>query len=278
MAGNETIYMPNGGMETITPKTAMQYLKFNNDNPRKTVNRRQVESYARDMKAGQWFANGEPIVFDANGNLKNGQHRLMAIVLAGVPVDIYVIRGVNPDYTTYDYGLGRKLSRELGVSNNAEVIANMIVTNAYALGKPSKGVVRSYILQHNEALHRAVALSQIGSSRAPGKKRDVYAAIYLMLRCGESEDEIEQFMRVVNTQFMLTSRESSSAIVLFKYLGEIKHVVNNRSDVLNGLATVMAAFADFSRGVKRTRSYKILDTLAAQNMLTQVRRADGLED
>lgn len=274
---NSKTYTPTGTVETITPAMAEEYLRHNEHNPRKTANRRQVESYARDMAAGKWFINGEPIVFDANGDLKNGQHRLMAIIKANVPVDMYVVRGVDPRISTFDYGMLRRMSQELGVSRNVETIANVIVSNAYYLGRPSKGIVRDYILKHRETINKALALSQIGANKAIGHKRDVYTAIYLMLRCGEDENEIEQFMRVVNTQFMLVNRESSSAIVLFKFLNETKTIHAQRVEILTGIATVMAAFADFSKGVKRTLRYKTVNTAAAQNMLTLVRIEDGLE-
>ena len=84
-------------------------------------------------------------------------------------------------------------------------------------------------------------------------------------------------MRVVNTQFMLTNRESSSAIVLFKYLNEMPRSNCIHSVALTGIATVLAAFADFAKGNKRTMRYKTVNTAIAQNMLTQVRREDGLE-
>ena len=122
-------YAPTGTVETITPAMAEEYLRHNEHNPRKTASRRQVESYARDMAAGKWFINGEPIVFDANGDLKNGQHRLMAIIKANVPVDMYVVRGVDPRITTFDYGMLRRMSQELGVSTRTEILASVIVSN-----------------------------------------------------------------------------------------------------------------------------------------------------
>ena len=270
-------YVPSGNMELVTPAMASNYLKHNEHNPRKSTNRNQIEAYARDMAAGKWFANGEPIVFDANGDLKDGQHRLMAIVKANVPVYMFVIRGVDPEYTTFDYGMLRRMSQELGVSRNVEVIANLIVSNAYAIKKPSKGIVRDYMIHHQEMINRAISLSQIGGTKSIGLKRDVYVAIYLMMRCGEDASEIEQFMRVVNSQFMLTERESSSAIVLFKYLNEQKITRAERGAALVGMETVVAAYTDFSKGEKRTRAYKITSTARVQNMLTKVRREDGLE-
>ena len=270
-------FIPSGVLECITPKKAAEYLTHNDHNPRKNTNRNQIEAYARDMAAGKWFANGEPIVFDANGDLKDGQHRLMAIVKANVPVYMFVIRGIDPDYTTFDYGMIRRMSQELGVSRNVEVIANLVVSNCYALKKPSKGLVRDYMINHQELINKAIALSQIGGTKSIGLKRDVYTAIYLMLRCGEDDNEIEQFMRVVNTQFMMTERESSSAIVLFKYLNEQKITRAERGAALIGLETVMAAYTDFAKGERRTRAYKINSTARVQNMLTKVRREDGLE-
>ena len=274
---NIKTYAPTGTVETITPAMAEEYLRHNEHNPRKRPNRKVIDSYAQDMKTGNWFINGEPIVFDANGDLKNGQHRLMAIIKANVPIEMLVVRGVDPRITTFDYGFVRSMSAEIECAKGAETLANVITTNAYAQWKPSKGVVRDYILRHREMINRALTLSGIGANHSIGKKRDVFTAIYLMLRCGEDENEIEQFMRVVNTQFMLTSRESSSAIVLFKQLSEAKRTVSRRNDVLTGIATVMAAFADFAKGNKRTLRYKTVNTAIAQNMLTQVRREDGLE-
>jgi hypothetical protein len=271
-------YIPQGNMELITPEVAATYLKHNEHNPRKVVSSKQVEAYARDMKAGEWFNNGEAIVFDANGNLKDGQHRLLAVVKAGVPVYMFVIRGVDPMVTTFDYGLNRRMAAELGVGRNIETLANGIVSDANRLWRGSKGLVRQYILDHKDELQTAVNLSQIGDKSPVGMKRDVYLAIYLMLRHGENPSEIEQFMRVVNTQFMLTERESSSAIVLYKWLIGRGGTKTNRYAYLEGIETVLSAYADFVSGTKRTRNYKITNTLRAQNMLTAVRKNDGLED
>lgn len=270
-------YVPSGNMELITPAMASNYLTHNEHNPRKNTNRNQIEAYARDMAAGKWFANGEPIVFDANGDLKNGQHRLMAIVKANVPVYMFVIRGVDPEYTTFDYGMLRRVSQELGCSRNVEVLANMIVSNAYSIPKPSKGIVRDYMIKHREMINKAIALSQIGGTKSIGLKRDVYSAIYLMLRCGENESEIDKFMRVVNTQFMLTERESSSAIVLYKHLIQTVKTLARHNEAMVNMETVISAYTDFCKGEKRTRFYKITNTSRVQNMLTNVRKEDGLE-
>lgn len=63
------------------------------------------------MREGKWRINGEPICFDKEGNLINGQHRLEAVVSAQVPIVSLVVRGVDAEaFVTYDAGLTRKLS------------------------------------------------------------------------------------------------------------------------------------------------------------------------
>lgn len=49
--------------------------------------------YAADMKAGNWLFTPEAITFDEKGDLLNGQHRLEAIRLAGVPIRFMVSTG-----------------------------------------------------------------------------------------------------------------------------------------------------------------------------------------
>ena len=269
-------YFPTSVVELITPEMAKEYLTHNEHNPRK-ANRLQVEAYARDLAAGKWQLNGETIVFDANGDLKNGQHRLMAIVKANTPAYVVVVRGIDPNITAFDYQKPRRLADQHGMSRNCETLANMIVSDAFRFKRPAREMTGDYMETHKDMIHRAIALSQIGATHAVGMKRDVYSAIYLLLRYGADADEIEQFMRVVNTQFMLTERESSSAIVLFKFLCDKLRTNADRASSLIGMETVITAYCDFSNGTKRTRAYKITSTSRVQNMLTGVRKEDGLE-
>ncbi len=91
-------------VETITPDDATAYLERNRLNNRH-VNDRRITDYAREMKAGQWRLNGEPIIFDWDDELLNGQHRLYAIIEANIPVRIVVVRGVDPaTFYTMDQG------------------------------------------------------------------------------------------------------------------------------------------------------------------------------
>lgn len=77
-------------LETITPEQASKYLKANIDN--RSVREDQVKKITRDMLSGVFEVNHQPIAFDKNGRLIDGQHRLLACAAAGVSFRTYVAR------------------------------------------------------------------------------------------------------------------------------------------------------------------------------------------
>lgn len=78
-------------VETVTPQLAKAYLERNKNN-RKT-SRHRIGLYSRDMRSGKWTP-GSPISFFENGDLADGQHRLLAVVEADVPVVFVVVRNL----------------------------------------------------------------------------------------------------------------------------------------------------------------------------------------
>jgi hypothetical protein len=113
----------------ITPDRARNYLKFNTENrlPSKT----NLSTLVNEMKDGRFLENGEAIIFDKLGNLKDGQHRLMAIVRSGKSYYIPVVKGVDPQaMATYDTGKKRSASDVLQLNNfkNPLPVAAFIVS------------------------------------------------------------------------------------------------------------------------------------------------------
>ena len=70
---------------------AQNYLENMIDHQRKP-SLSTVAKYATEMKAGRWIVSN-PISFDVDGKLIDGQHRLMAVIKAGVSITFLVIRG-----------------------------------------------------------------------------------------------------------------------------------------------------------------------------------------
>lgn len=100
-------------VQTVDPDTARNWLDTANTANR-PVNKAAVERYAAEMAAGRWQVNGTTIVFDTNGTLVDGQHRLLAICEAQVPVEAIVVRGVPAgSFATIDVGKLRTVSDSL---------------------------------------------------------------------------------------------------------------------------------------------------------------------
>lgn len=99
-------HRPRSEVTNVTPNMARAWLAKNKNN--RNVRAMLVRAYARDMKAGKWRLTGEAIKFDADGWLLDGQHRLLAIIESGATIQMFVIRGLEPEVkNVIDTGAGR---------------------------------------------------------------------------------------------------------------------------------------------------------------------------
>ncbi len=115
---------PRADVLTVTPELAKEWLDRNVHN--RPIRKNKVVNYARDMQAGNWALNGEAVKFAIDGVLLDGQHRLHAIVAAGVPVQMLVVSGLaNNTQTTMDSGVKRTTGDALGLDGkkNSQMLA-----------------------------------------------------------------------------------------------------------------------------------------------------------
>jgi hypothetical protein len=98
----------------VTPELARQLLEKNNHN--RPVSEKRVNYYARQIEDGDWKLNGESIIVARDGTLLDGQHRLLAIMLAGVPIQALVVRNVDRKaFATIDGGSVRTIADIYGI-------------------------------------------------------------------------------------------------------------------------------------------------------------------
>ena len=82
-------------LEMITPDVAQKYLDLNSEGQR-NLNSDVSGRYAEDMLTENWPFTGAPVLFDSNGDLIDGQHRLNAIVESETSQLTLVITGLAP--------------------------------------------------------------------------------------------------------------------------------------------------------------------------------------
>lgn len=109
----------------VDPSDAKSLLERNTNNRklRETV----VDYYANEMINGNWVDNGDPIRIARSGRLLNGQHRLSAVVKAGVSLPFHFLSNLSEEsFERMDNGVGRTVSDNLCISPSYSAVFKVI--------------------------------------------------------------------------------------------------------------------------------------------------------
>lgn len=110
----------------VTPAKASEWLKRNTDN--RAMRRSTVEGLADAIRRGEWKLSHQGIAFSDSGRLLDGQHRLAAIVEAGISVPMSVTWDCDEStFDVLDIGAKRSLSDILHVAADDAAIARFMV-------------------------------------------------------------------------------------------------------------------------------------------------------
>lgn len=95
----------------VTPEIAERYLK--NQNRNRWQKKKHLQFLVGQMRDGEWKFNGEPLIFDQNNQMIDGQHRCLSCVKSGRPFLTLVVRNIQRDaYDRIDLG-ARRTSRDV---------------------------------------------------------------------------------------------------------------------------------------------------------------------
>lgn len=205
----------------ITPEMAAKFLE-------KNKNRNMRENYARrlaaDMREGRWRKTHQGIAFNCDGTLRDGQHRLRAIVLADVPIEMMVSSGLTDDAMLHvDGGAPRcdadrmKLSGAEYASRNLIAVARRMKSSVMLDHGGSEfrtTKIFEFVEQHKEAILFAIALF---SSKSKGLSSAAVVAPLARAWYTRDRDRLAKFAEVMRADFV-HSEEDSAAQKLKAYL------------------------------------------------------------
>lgn len=122
----------------VTPLLAEQYLQSNVNN--RPIDKATIERYVNQIKLGLWKPRtGECIKLSKTNKLLDGQHRLTAIIKAGIPVELDFITGIEDTvFDVLDTGNKRTAGDVLALSGvkYANVMASIIsLSDVFQNGK-----------------------------------------------------------------------------------------------------------------------------------------------
>jgi hypothetical protein len=208
--------------ETITPDRAREYLATVDQQRR--VTKSHVARLARSMSAGHWRMTGEPIQFDKQGHLINGQHRLHAIIQSGVTLPVLVLRGLDHSvYEVMDQGRPRSRSETaatLGIKNASGVSAStqILIRLKYGTEVDRVQVDNAEIMEFIKVNRDMVEEAGVQARRYGVLPASTYGA-FLFLAMHASRDRAMEFAELMATGAglelghpALTMRNKASAI------------------------------------------------------------------
>lgn len=258
----------NARVETITPAIAQEYLKKNCDNNRRLQETR-VKSYAETMKRGAWQTNGEAIVFNENGILVNGQHRLAAIVKSGVAVDMVIIRGVKKDVTLFDRGQMRNTAQSLLmggfdkelVNNTTCAVAKMYLTIKNGNKRfHTDDEIEDFLVAYDDIVRKAY---HIGVRHMKDGKRIVntahaciITALFSAIKAGEKEEDLDAFCRILASGLYDYKYQTAAVVCRNDIISKAIDMSRGGNTRTIAVAQIEKAIYDFCKKTPRTRTYK----------------------
>jgi hypothetical protein len=194
--------------EFISPEQAAIYLDKNYVSNRKPRPAR-VDLYAAAMAANEWHLTGEPVIFDIDGNMVNGQHRMLAAIKADTGFLTLVVRGAPSEAFTYlDSGLGRQGSDVLhsaGIRNATLISAAARLVVGLETGTlhnvatlsvaANRGVILDEVMKREDMWDRAALAGR--SVRRIGANPSAWAAFYVYASDRVDEETISEFLTSV---------------------------------------------------------------------------------
>lgn len=250
--------------ETITPEIAWDLLN-NHNKKNRTIRATTVEMYMRDIKNGNWEENGDPIQIDSNGNIKNGQHRLMAVYKANIPVKFLVVRGVDPNVNAFDVGAKRSVSDVMKLSGHDAYHSNPSYVGmvTFIIGKLKGGrntkisasEVSEFIDRYKKHLDIAYRAFSPNGTPVRTKSAPIMAAAFFTAHAGVDEKVISAFAESLRTGFVTCDEEN--AVICFRNMilaGDVRASGGVSRDRMFEVA--QAALKDYANGKSRKKRYQ----------------------
>ena len=102
-------------LEEVTPEKASEWLERNTNN--RPLKKETISKYVTAIEMENWQLTHQGIAFDQDGNIQDGQHRLHAVVVSGIPIYAFVFRNMPKENFSYlDIGKYRSLSDIIYIS------------------------------------------------------------------------------------------------------------------------------------------------------------------
>lgn len=193
----------------VTSNLAAQWLTHNRRN--RNLSPTTVAKYRRDMQTGRWQFAADPIRFDPDGNLLDGQHRLTALAECGpgTTIPMLVVYGLaTATQLIMDQGKKRRPGEQLsllGVKDSNIVAAGIRLYLAHQSGlmfrdthvqqvEITTAEMEQWYALHTDLVSLASSVGHLRASDAPPSVD--YCAVLLFINA-MGYDQTQEFFRLL---------------------------------------------------------------------------------
>ena len=189
----------------VTPELAADWLKKNDHN--RPLSRAAVEVHKRNLIGGNFRTTHQGIGLDSRGRLRDGQHRLQAIVETGIAVSMLVTEGLtDSDLQAIDDGRKRTAHDILSMAYREPVsafttalaremfIGGWHVADGVKRRLPSRQELVNFYGDHIEAIDYAANKLKLQTS---GLRVSFIGAVLARAYTHVSERKLSQFARAI---------------------------------------------------------------------------------
>lgn len=244
-------------MLTITPAEASKYLANNPANRR--ISETIVKAMAEDMKAGRWMETHQGIAISKTGRLLDGQHRLTAIIKAGIPVKMMVTFDVDEKaMDAIDQGRKRSTSdiflfsgEETWMRDKCVIAAARFFINRTSNTAVSADKIRKLLNDNALAFNMFYKMRNTQKKSSVSIHSSVSAAVIAARINGVPEPDLIAFYDLYACDRLPGEGYNSEIVLRFKsYMiqNRTKHITPNRDELYRLASNVIYNF------VKNTKS------------------------
>ena len=208
----------NARIINLTPQVAGELLKKNKHN--RKASEKQINFYVNQMRSGLWKENGEAIIVGNDDKIKDGQHRLLAVIKANYSYRVPLITDVDSSaMDTIDTGKNRSLQDIISLNgyaypNQKAKIAKLILASSHkskSSGVGKQGVMFSsdktsvsnsagldYVIENNDFLNKILKMAHQISSKSPNtviSVADLAFIAYMLVGYDLENEDIRGFLK-----------------------------------------------------------------------------------
>jgi hypothetical protein len=210
---------PHVEIATVTPEMAADMLAHNTHN--RSLRNNRVTQLADTMRRGEWGLSPDAIMFDTQGVLRNGQHRISAVVEANTSAQFIILTGVPPrNQEITDIGLTRRLAdilRLRGETQSASIAAALValyrLRYAIETGTPNVPPPRYptpqmllTIYEQEPGIKASISSSRMASGRVTRRHGSTAALHYVFATLSDPDagEDADDFFHKLATGLELT--------------------------------------------------------------------------